>query len=389
MQTRFLGRAATIAQVVQWTFSAPAINDVYTVKINGKVVTFTATTIVVADLAAGLVAAIAASTIVEFTKLTAAVVSTNKLQITGASTGEPFTVVITSSGAGTITPATTTTAQSPKHWNVADNWSGGAVPVNGDDAVVDLQDAEIFWGLDQSAVTLNSLITSGLSHRIGLPDLNASGYVEYLDRDLKIGVTTGRYGVGDGPGPARLRINFGAVQTSAELCRSGNGEIQGLPAVLFSGSNANNVYDIVTGYAGIVYDPATTGAASSIRIGPGAVVVTGPGLSTVPTVKNAGTLTMQTGTSSFTQSGGAAALKGTGAHAAIVVNNGVLSYESAGTATAVTVGPGTIDASVDPSARTFTGTTIKAGGSIIDPSRTITFTNGITLDSSVKSLQAA
>jgi len=55
-------------------------------------------------------------------------------------------------------------------WSVAGNWSGGAVPVNNDDVIFDSGSVSVDAGLNQSAVSLNSLnITSGYKGSIGSP----------------------------------------------------------------------------------------------------------------------------------------------------------------------------------------------------------------------------
>ena len=96
-----------------------------------------------------LVTALNASTITEFAEVTWSR-STSTLIGTADTAGKPFTATMstteTGGGAadsqtidgGASSAGTSTTACSgPNFWNVAGNWSGGAVPVNSDDVIIE------------------------------------------------------------------------------------------------------------------------------------------------------------------------------------------------------------------------------------------------------------
>lgn len=62
----------------------------------------------------------------------------------------------------------------------------------------------------------------------------------------------------------------------------------------------------------------------------------------------------------------------------MTITGGSLIYRTAGDYTALTVGvSGTADFSQDPRARTGTSTTLNAGGTLLDPGQSITFTGPI------------
>ena len=392
--TRFLGRAIRRAQVKSYTFGGTiSAIDVYTCTINGKAITVTAGSTVAATVATTILAALQATTNpTEFTQITFDSGGSGIITATGLSSGRPFVLTITSSGSGTVSNSgagtVTTEASSPNDWSVSGNWDSG-VPATGDTAIIDLDGAEILYGLDQNAVTLAQLLISGLNCKIGLKRNSDYGYPEYLDQKLKIGATILKIGLGDGQGPSRCFIDLNNIASTVDIYKSQNGEVTGIPAVRLSNTHSSTIVD-ASGNAKVGLADALdeTGTIATLRVGPEANVYGGIGL-TVTNVSSTGTLVLNGPTDSYEQDGGDAALRGSAAHADIDVSGGQLSYESSGTASAVAVGPGLITCANDHSPRTWSATTIRAGGRIEDPRNTITHTAGIAVDDSVSSVTAA
>ena len=117
------GDAQGVAQVDDITVSNVEVGDVFTVTINRKDVSYTATkkgaTEGMDDVIAGLAAAINASTIDEFEKITATALDTadegdadygfkDTLRLTGGEDGEPFTATVSSTDAGAKEVSVTT-----------------------------------------------------------------------------------------------------------------------------------------------------------------------------------------------------------------------------------------------------------------------------------------
>src|SRR3990172_6434893 len=118
MATRiWRGTAADIAQVETITVTAPVlIGETWTVTINGKNVTITATAATVANVTALLIIALNASTFPEFTELTWTNPTTSTVVGTGDVAGVPHTITVsTNSATGTIARVTTTSATG-RHW---------------------------------------------------------------------------------------------------------------------------------------------------------------------------------------------------------------------------------------------------------------------------------
>jgi hypothetical protein len=368
-----------------------AAADTLTVTINGKSVTFTCTTTTAASATAGILAALqAATTITEFTEATFATLTSTTFTATGVTAGNNITITVSrvTANSGSFSVATTTAATGPNRWDDANNWDNG-IPANGDTANVNLSLGSVLDGLDQSAVTVASLniyTTSATSNTMGLPRINASNYTEYREQSLKIGATAW---VIDSESP-RVKINFGSVQFGGEVRRTGSAQDAPTPAVLLQGTSTSNTLDVVSGTVGFAYYYGESGAASAITVGPNGNLILGAGVSTATTVTSLGTLVSNGVFTTLYTVGGVTTVKGTPGATTIDVSGGTLYAQMSGTTTNVLVGPGTLDATNDVTARTFTNTTIRPGGIINDlPQPTITYTNKVTRASGVTVLQAA
>jgi hypothetical protein len=387
---RFLGRAKARANVATVQVTAYDAATTYSLTVNGKSVTTIAAGSVNAT-ATALAAAWNAATEAEFAEQTASA-NTDTVTLTADTEGVPHTVTSSvSGGAGTIGAVTTTTAATgPTFWDNVNNWSLGTIPVDTEDVIIDLDGAEILDGLGQSAVNPATFIISGRNITIGRPKVNPLGYTEYRSDYLAIGPVICRIGIGEGPGSGRIKLDFGTDNVTLEVRKTSTPAEDGTMAVQIKGGGATTAIDVgPNAYVGIALHPEETAAATTLTVSPGATVVCGAGFSPA-TVETAGALTLRKNTSTaLTVTGGATTLEGDGTHASIDIKGGVVNYNSSGTATAVTVGPGLVDCSGDASDRTFTTTTLRAGGSINDPQRTITHTNKLAIDATVTQVTAA
>jgi hypothetical protein len=392
--TNWLARALATAQVVTLTPGGTIeVGDIFIVTINGKSVSYAATGTTIASVATGLAAALSASTITEFAAITWAD-STTHVTGTANTAGVPFTVSVSTTesngdpaDAQTFIAATTTAATGPNHWDNAINWSGGAVPVNGDIANVNLDFGSVLYGLAQSAVTLaelNIFSAGDTQNTVGLPKVNAEGYTEYLADYLAIGFTACRIDCGS----PRVKLDAGSVQFELEILRTGQSQETGTPAVLIKGTNAANVADVVQGEAGFGYFDGESFAGASLTIGPDASVKTGIGAVIADTVST-GTLLFQGTGTNLECDGGVTEIRGEPGLSTLVCSGGETQGKFGGTVADVVVGPGTLDVSLDNTPRTFGTCTLRIGGTIIDPNESIIYSTGITLEEGVSQVQAA
>jgi hypothetical protein len=386
-------RAAARAQLETVTLGGTwVVGDVANVTINGKSVSFTATTTTAAHMVTGLLAALQASTIIEFSAITWASPTSTTITGTGTTTGVPFTVTVsrTTAGTGTISTATTTAASGVDFWNDANNWDGGAVPANGDTVNVDLSLGSIRYGLSQGSVApalINIYSRSRTTNVIGLPRTNAAGYVEYRTREL---TTAAASVIIDCESP-QIYLNTNTAETLVEVRKTGTGTTQGVPAVTWRGVHADSEIEILSGEVGIgIYDGESAQGAV-LNIGENATVICGSGC-TFADIESRGTLDYGGAFTTLTSKSNTTIVRGSDDSTSISAIGGDIDYRSTGTVTHAYAGgssPGTIDCSNDLSNRTFTDFTIGQGGSLNDPHQTVTITNGTTLGSSVSSLSAS
>lgn len=130
---RYRGDALAVAQLDTLTVGGtPAVNQVYSVTINGKVVSYTATgTDTNSTIALALANAMTASAIREFGEVLWAQDSgtTNQINATAQTAGRPFTVAaVSATGTGTLTHAAVTANTGPWNWDQPLNWTLGRIP---------------------------------------------------------------------------------------------------------------------------------------------------------------------------------------------------------------------------------------------------------------------
>lgn len=380
----WLGGAQKVAQVNTVTPTA-ANNAVYTITINSKTVTYTADgSATVAEITAGLVTAFRASTEPEFQEVTATD-STTYVTLTAATPGKPFTQT-SSSTAGSLLTATATASAGPNHWGTAANWSTGSVPVDADDVIIGAGNVSILWDLDQSTIDLASFtVMAAYTGQIGNPDY-ADSYRQYRETYLKLGTaTTVDIGLGDGPGSSLIRLHTGSNATTLRVWKMGSPTEAGLPALQLQGSHASNVLNAYSGTIGLAVNPGETAQFPTINAGyetsqsSDVQIICGSGCTLGGTItQSGGIVDATTATTTWSISGGDAILRGTATLTTLNLDGGTMTYRSSGTLTTANVGSdGTLDFSRDLRSRTVTNCYASAGARVLDPFKTVTFSNGV------------
>lgn len=369
--------------------------DIFNVTINGKTVSYSATSTTVASVCTGLAAALSASTITEFAEITWADATT---AVTGTSktTGVPFTLSVstTESNGGaadnqTFSASTTTAATSPQHFDDANNWDSGAVPANSDVVYIDLSLGSILYGLDTlSSVTPTSITIYSLSrtsNTIGLPRSNVSGYSEYRTQELTIKPATLTI---DSESPL-IRVNCSNGQVACEVVTTGQSATVDVPAVTLRGTHASNTWEIVGGSVGLGMYDAEAANGASLKVSEAATVRVGRA-SSIDAITTLGTLDYAGDFDTLTCKGGTVTLRGSAASSSIAADGGTIDYRSTGTVTHAYAGGGdggTITCANDLSSRTFTDFTLKRDGELEDPHNTVTLTNGVTRDTTTQRIR--
>jgi len=377
---RWKGTALAVKQETELTPANVEIGDIFTVTINNNAVSFTATAATVTNVTAGLADAMNDSTLPEFQEL-AAVDQTTKILVQAGTAGVPFMLTASATNGGaadtqTLTANTTQAATGPWHFDNAANWSGGTVPVGSDDVYFDTGDVPCLYGLSQSAITLTSLnILSGYKGKIGLKEENDSGYFEYRDTYLAISATTVNIGGGLGNGSQRIKLDTGSNQTALNVQNSGQGEINGVPALLWKGTHASNEVNVNKGQVGGAFFASESATIVTLRIGfkhnvlGDSVVKLGAGCTLTTINKTGGDLEVNSGFTTLTQNDGTTVINA-GAATTLNVRGGQCVPNGTGTITTANVsGDGHLDFSQDMRAKTVTNPINRYGNdsSISDP----------------------
>ena len=364
MTNRHIGRAKAVAQVSTITIGGTiAATDTFSVTIGTKAVTFTATTTTIAHVVAGLVAALNASTApTEHGELTWAD-SSPTLTGTGDVKGVPHTITVSKTGAAnTISISTTTAATGPNHWDNANNWTTGAVPLDGENWDLANSNASIYYGWPSSTLTFPEVnVMDTFTGTFGLPEVNGLGYPEY--RELwpsTVNITLARI-----EGQNAGTIQFPSISTEVY---SGN-------VIIRKNQGSSDLTIDVRGGSTVVAIPTGAVAITAARVAPNATLINQGANATL--VTNAGnyasgnetitTLTTRGGTASVGKNpvtlncyGGTAKLNGSNTVTTIVVGADFADGNAA-----------IVDLTEDLSTFTVTNITLNGKGLIDDPHRRV------------------
>lgn len=330
---RFIGSASAIKKVSTYAFAGTwESTDIIRVAFGSKRYDFIAGSTTIATILSTLVTnwkALDKQLYQEFFTVTPSADSST-LTVTSVTAGEDFICTITPletgggsadsqtiEGAGTATTGTVATANSgPYNWDVAQNWSSGSVPVSNDTVYIDKPGAWIKYGLSQSSVTLTKLVVSS-NCRIGLPDVNAKGYTEYLTKKLAISATT----LLIDSSASTIRFDVGSNQTACTM--SGTGTLH------FVGTHASNTVTTQAGTMQIANLGGETATVATLKVG-GGVVFCGTGTTLTTVIVDNGSLETNSNITTLTVNRGFMTVTA-GAVSQLNQYGGTVNYNTSGT----------------------------------------------------------
>lgn len=400
---RWVGKALAVKQINKIAVGNTwATSDTADVIINGKILRLTVgsavTTAAIAtaiaamingdDLASGATSNQTGDAVAEFKEVEASVVGSD-VYVTAVTAGIPFTLTVdqVTAGSGDLTLSTTQACSGPNFADVAANYSGNAVPSNGDTLILENSSVSILYGLDLSAVTLAALIVKmNYTGFVGLPKTNASGsYPEYRPDYLQLSATAIDFGGGVGSGTGRFKLNVGTAQMTCNVYGTGSPVETDVEALLIKGTHASNALNVNRGSVGVAIFAGETATLSawkaaytankagdvSLRFGSGVTHTTG--------VQTGGTVETNSAITTVTKSGGTLTHKA-GAITTLTNNEGPVISLGTGTITNYKGAKGSkLDKSRDLRGQTITNCTLYAGAEISDPGAALTFSNGVIL----------
>ncbi|MCC6580058.1 MAG: hypothetical protein IT440_06415 [Phycisphaeraceae bacterium] len=382
---RWLGEAASVAQVTTVTVGGTVGSETFTLTVGGVELTCEAGA---SDTASVVAAAIRdawnASTHPYFAAVSA-MADAEVVTLTADVAGVPFVVSASATGIATLTVATPTPSAGPHDWSSAGNWSTGNVPADGDTVILEHTSQPLVWGLDQSSVTLAALrIGRSFTGVLGLPEsvfaldheTVSEQCREYRTASLKIGATKvviGQIiGGSDAVGAGRIRLDTGAAQTELLVLHTAESGVDGsLPPVRWIGSHADNVVIVTRGRVGLAVDHGDDAATvSALHVGQqgrraiDAHVEVGAGVALTTLHQAGGQIAMACGVATLRQTGGTLTILGEGAVGSATVG-GVATFNTGGDVTSLTVTAGGVaDFSQDPRDRQVSACRLHAAAAL-------------------------
>lgn len=172
---------------------------------------------------------------------------------TVAGTGSPGMSVKTTQTK--LTSLVVTENSGPNDWNTPTNWDTGTLPENGDTVVIPDGD-NIYYGLDQSDLSLALLEIHDSDTLVGLSRRTDDDEIEYLPRFLKLSVTKIVVGLGGNGGSQR--INLEPLNSDVEIVvHSSASGTDDEEAVMIRSENSANTANltVLNGQVGIATGP--------------------------------------------------------------------------------------------------------------------------------------
>jgi hypothetical protein len=404
MATRvWIGAVRPVAQVTRWLFNGTwENNDNVIVTIGSKSITVVSGSATPATIVDNVVAELNNSNDPEFEEITWSR-SGDYLVGTADEEGVPFTCTLTTTetgggaadlqrfdGATSSVGVDLTACTGPNFANVAGNWSGATLPIDGDTVIFADSDVSCLYGLDNNAVTPASVyFDASFTGSIGLPVYNENGYYEYRERFLKYsnsGDATNMQvvvGQGEGGGSPRIKLNAGTGQSTVTVLSTGQPETDSEKAFEFIGTHASNEVNVSAGSVGIALHAGSAATVPTLRVGyqtnveSDSSVLCGLGATLTTVTQAGGTLETRSNITTLTLSGGEH-VKAAGTVTTLNANGGVYIHNSTGTVTTIVAASGAeVDFSRDLRTKTVTNFTVNAGATLKDPHGVVTYTNGI------------
>lgn len=373
------GKQRARAQVGTLTVTSADTGGTITVTVGGtKSVVITPADTNTTNTALQLQTALAASLEGEFSEITWTQ-ATNVVTFTGPADGAPITISKTDGGTNATTLVSAATAAlSPNDVNDALNWVGG-VPGNADVAVFESGDVDALYNLAvPTAVTFGFLRRASYTGRIGLPDLNSRGYVEYRARRFKYAGVAETIEQSDSDSANQIRLEKTAAGASTINITGNGAPAVGDEPIEITGIASTSVLN-VSG-AGVVVSPFTADVSTIATIrGNDATITTGPAVTCTTINLTGGNAKLQSTYATLTMDRAANVEVRRAAVGTTTTNDsGTLLWKSTATFGTLVLGSdGVLDLSQAPAAIVPTAITVNSASTIKDPAGRLTKTYSI------------
>jgi hypothetical protein len=392
----FLGTAPAVAQVTNVTPGTVEAGDIFRITLSDDAghsyqIAFTSAGTTVAGVTAGLLAAAnvaKAAGLSPWTLVTAADIGT-ALTITAMTAGVPFTATCSTVNGGanntqTLVATVGTASSGPSDAGIAANWSLGAIPVATNEMYLENCAVDLLYGLDFSAVGLNSFnVAQTFTGKIGQAAVAGAGYLKINTPLADIGY---HFAGGTPSGSGRVKLDFGSATAAAiTVHNSASSPAEtNRPVVRLLAANAATVLNVRKGKVGIACEsPTETSTLSAINesyvasVASDAELTIGAGVTLTTLTKTGGKATLLCAATNVINRAGDLLTSGTGAITTLTVEGGTVTSNATGTITTLNADGGQIDFTKSTSARTLTTLAARKGSTAVvsyDPA-VLTVTN--------------
>lgn len=296
--------------------------------------------------------------------------STNVITFVGPDDGAPLTLAKADGGTNATTLSATGVAAPLSPYDAADaeNYSGGAVPSNGDTLVCDQAGAAIKYGLTGLAAVALANFVRAPGFQVGLPDVNPAGYPEFRTTHLSLNSALATVKTGAADPPQGVRLNLVTTACTLTVLGDGGGQV-GAEVVTLKGSATATAVNCTGGSVAVCPLADETLTLTTLRaIGAAVRVGVGCTLGT-PSFYGSTALLEASWSSALTLDGGQVEV-GRAATGALTIDAGTVLWKgtAAPSNSPAVGGGGVLDFSQAPAAFTLGGTaTLYAGASLLDP----------------------
>lgn len=228
-------------------------------------------------------------------------------------------------------------ATTPNDWSVTGNWVEGSVPVSTDDVIIPAGSANITAGLNQSAVTLGSLVLERFSGDIG----TSSGYLQVA--------VSGEFRVDCIGGQQFIDIGASAISPIVDNSAGARSGERGFNIL----GSAIATLVVNSGSVGVAIAPSDSATVTSVKALGGNVWV-GENVTLTNLYAFGGDVRLQCAATLLELNGSRVSSYGTGAITTVTSYSGNFTPMSTGTITTLNVNGGVIDFNRTSAARTVT-----------------------------------
>ena len=388
-ENNWIGLAEAVAQVDTLTVGGTIeAGDIFTITVTGldgstHEISFTATDTTIATVVAGLVEVWNASTNELCTPVTA-VDDSPDIIMTADTAGVGFTVTVetTESDGGaadaqTFTRAATTANTGPNNWDNVDNWSLGVLPGAASGHEVNIEDAEIYYGLDQSGISNTLAELNILRCKIGVNPVDGASVIYFQIKATKVNLGKNT-GLGSSTEKSPINLDTGATASTVYIYNTGSNSDTTMPAVRIKANSASTKVWALTGAqnpVGLAYEDDETATFGEI-VSTGGNIHIGRGVTMTSLYVNGGTVHTSSGAGSIDLQSGTIKTYHDAAFTTVVNYRGLFESNATGTIGTLTA-KSTVDFTKNKEPRTVTTAKLTKGGSIAYDVENMTFTNGI------------